>query len=127
MDHAVLGNIHDLHELSARPLEAPARCRVFRVAGNPQGIKPKAPGQRDQQSNGAAGVVVTTVKRVNTIANVPGIHLYMARGPNAESDGTKLLTIRGVNHSEMIRRDFVYRVWCETDQLQPKIPILKIS
>ena len=127
MDHAVLGNIHDLHELRARQLEAPTRCRVFGVASNPQGIEPEAPGEWDQESNGAAGVAVTTVRRVNTIADVPGIHLYMARGPDAESDGAKLLTSSGVNHSKMTRRDFVYRVGCETGQIQPKLPISKIS
>ncbi len=69
---------------------------------------------------------MTTVKRVNTIANVPGVHPYMARGAYAKSDSAKLLTSDGVNHSKMIRRNFVYQVVCVTGQLQPKIPIPKI-
>jgi hypothetical protein len=117
MDDAVLGNINDLDKLSARQFEATTRGSVFRVAGNPQRIKPNTACQRDQQSNGAAGIAVTAIKRVNTITNVPGIHLYMPRGPDAESDGAKFLPRIGVNHSKVIRRNFVYRVGRETVQL----------
>lgn len=116
MDDAVFRDIHDLDEPSARPFNAATRCSVLRVASNPQRIKPNAPGQRDQQSNGSAGIVMTPIKRVNAIANMPGIHFYMARGSDAEPDGAKLFTGRGVKHSKMIGRNFVDRVGCEKVQ-----------
>lgn len=44
MIRTILRDAHDLDELSSRKIETASRCEVFRIASDPERIKPEAAG-----------------------------------------------------------------------------------
>jgi len=79
MNHAVLRNTHNFHELRSREFERPAGGEVLGIAGDPQWIESMRTGQRQEQAYGTGRIAMSPVRGENGIADMARIHFDMPR------------------------------------------------
>lgn len=125
VDNARLWDINDLNELCACELTTPTRPDIVGIAGYPQRINPKGLGQWNQKPQRTSRVSVSTVRRVDSEANVPSVQLDVGIGPDAEIDAAKFFSGMGLDHAEMICGNLVNGVWHVVEEFEYEISVLK--
>ena len=84
-------DVDDLHKFSAGNFEAPSRCCVVGIAGDPDRIDAESARKRKDQGYRTGSVVVAAVRPVNAITDVAGVLLEMGRGTDAQVDLSEFL------------------------------------
>jgi hypothetical protein len=123
MNRAVGRNINDLYELSSGPLAGTPRWDGVRIAGDPNRIQPKVVGHICQKAQSSRGVGVTSMFRLDEVADVTGIPLDVYSTTNPQVDGTEFLSRTAVQHTEEVRLALVDRMGLHRSQLKLQITI----
>ena len=126
-DAAVRGNVDDLDKLCSGKLECAPGGRVFRVAGDPDGIEPKLPGKREEQSYRTSREAMAPMRRRNVKANVAGIALDMRGGTDTQIDPPQFFSRFRTHHLEEISWHLVPLMYREIGELQLEIAVAQFA
>src|SRR5258706_10245987 len=86
VEEVVLGELDDLGEASTGAFAGAAGGDVVGVARNPEGVDALPAGKGEEQSDGAAGILVAARGGVHIVADMPEVGFDIAGMPDAEVD-----------------------------------------
>jgi hypothetical protein len=123
VNNAIRRDIHDFDKPAAGQFQAPPRCRIPRIAGNPKPLKLQSRGNRNEQCERARSIAMASVRRVNGKSNMAGVSLDMRSGAGPQINPAQFLPAFSVNHAEAVRRHPMDRMVINAGKLQLQLPV----
>lgn len=115
--------VDNLDQFRSRNLAAAPRCNVFRIASDPQRSNSDLASKRQKQCDGPRGIVMAAIPLIDAVSNMPSVSLDADVGLRSKVDLSHLCCGCCVDHSKMIGRYQMGRMWRETLERKHQIAI----
>jgi len=105
VDDATGRDVDDFDELCPDAIKSAAGCNVVRVTGNPYWVDLQQVREGKQQAKALRCVMMSSVLRVDRIADVACVSLDVRRRADPQTNGSEFRAAGGVNHPELVCRN----------------------